>query len=153
MNILGTTPAQAQPGAHRFRGRDAERILAGELLEAFRAHAQTSTEFMERLAGRLVNHVLLVETAVFDATATPIYRSFKAAAGAIEVSNRGANDITVSAAGPSSSAPPSGVGVYVVAAGTTRVVALASRQVTLYGTAADKLSFQVFTAGPHPGVV
>jgi hypothetical protein len=153
MGILGITPAE--PGeVSPARGRAAERILAAELLAAFRAHAQTMTEFAERLQGRLVNHVLEVATCVFDSSATPVARQWKAAAGCVEVSNfSAAGVLTVHAAGPTGSAPSSGVGVYRVPAGATRVVAVASRQVTFYGAAGDAFSFQAFTAAPTPAVI
>jgi hypothetical protein len=60
----------------------------------------------------------------------------------------------VSAGGASTTTPPNaGVGIYVVPAGSTRVISLNSRQVTLWGTAADTVSIQVFTAGARPGVI
>lgn len=154
MGILGmkTTDAGGLP-ATAPRGREAERILAAELLAEFRHLSQTMTNFTERFAGRIVNHTLLVETVTFDSAATPVTRAWHVAAGCIEVSNPGDNTVTVSSAGPSSAAPTAGVGVYVVPAGTTRVVALASTQVTLYGTAADTVSVQVFTAPAQPVAV
>lgn len=153
MSILGTTPAEPE-AVLPARGRAAERILAGELLAAFRDFAQTHTEFLARLQGRLVNDVLEVATFVFDANATPVPRQWKAAAGCVEVSNfSAAGVLTVHAAGPASSAPTSGVGVYRVPAGATRVIAVASRQVTFYGAAADAFSFQAFTAAPTPAVI
>lgn len=290
MTILGTKPAQPGP-ARPPKGRDAERVLAAELLDAFRAAAQTSTEFMERLQGRLVNHVLAVETVEIPAEGW-VARNWGAAAGAVEVTNLGAatatatvpavtvganpaavaeasvtvpagetwqlqsvdltlvtsvtagnrrvalviddganivakivaavdqaasltveyvfagagenaavrggvlleplpaftlgpgwrirtittgmqagddygapvvsyirttttpgSNVTVHAAGAGAGAPTAGVGVYVVATGQTRVVAVASRQVTFYGAPGDRISYQAFTAAPHPAVI
>ena len=153
MSILGTKPAV--PGeTHKARGRSAERILAAELLDAFRNAAQTMTEFAERLQGRLVNHVLEVGTWVFDANATPVFRQWHAAAGCVEISNfSAAGVLTVVAAGPGAGAPTSGIGVYRIPAGVTRVVAVASRQVTVYGTAGDAFSRQAFTAAPTPAII
>jgi hypothetical protein len=154
--ILGVKPTSESdlpPGAPR--GRDAERILAGELLQVLRHMSETMTEWAERYAGQVVNHVLAVEKVTFDAAATPISRQWHVPAGCIEVTNPSTHVITVVSGGGGGmlSAPTAGVGVYDVPAGTTRVVSLASRQVTLFGTAADTCSFQVFTAAARPGAV
>lgn len=151
MSILSRPVVDGLP-ADAPRGKEAERILAAELLAEFRYLSQTMTSFAERLAGQTVNHVLEVSTAAFDSTGY-IFREYSVAAGCIEVTNSGTHTVTVSSAGPSGSAPTVGVGVYVIPAGATRVVALASRQVTLYGTTADTVSFQVFTAPATPAVV
>lgn len=148
MSFLETVPAE--PG-RRPTGRQAERILAAELLDAFRNLAQTQTEFAERLQGRLVNHVLEVGTQKFNAAGDPISLAWHAAAGCIQVDNFSvAGVVTVVAAGPSSSAPDVGTGVYKVPAGRSRTVAVASRQVTLWGTPGDVVSYQAFTRAPDP---
>lgn len=58
----------------------------------------------------------------------------------------------VSGGNTTASAPNAGPNIYIVPAGTKRVVALNNHQVTLYGVAGDTVSFQVFTVGPRPGV-
>jgi hypothetical protein len=128
----------------------ADKALTAELLESLRHQAQTTTEWMERLAGQAINNVLEVWSGTFDTTGV-ITREYSVAAGAIEVSNLGvaANLVTVSSSAPGSGAP-SGTGTYVIAGATRRTIALASRTVTLYGTAGDRIAFQVFTAGPRP---
>jgi hypothetical protein len=132
------------------RGREAERILAGELLAELRHLAQSSTEWAEMLAGQIVNHVLEVWSGTFDATAL-ITRNYHVAAGAIEVTNLSvAGIITVSSAAPSGPAVPTGTGTYLVPAGASRTIALASRQLTLFGTNTDRVAFQVFTSAPRP---
>ena len=134
----------------RVTAREASRVLLAEQLDALRAMAQTMTDFAERFQGRLANHVLEVATVTFDASAQ-YARQWHAAAGVVEVTNlSGANTITVHAAGASSTAPGTGVGVYRVPPNSTRKVAVASRQVTFYGTAADTFCFQAFTAVPVP---
>jgi hypothetical protein len=131
-------------------GREAQRLLTAELLSAFRAQAQTTTEFMERFAGQTINHVLEVYSGAFDTTGV-FTRDYNVAAGSIEVTNLGvaANLITVSSSGPGSGTP-TGTGTYLIAGGTTKTVALASRAFTLYGTAADRFCVQVFTSGVRP---
>lgn len=132
----------------------AEKVLTAELVAELRHVAQSTTAFAERLAGQAVNNTLDVFTAAFDSAATPITRSYSVAAGCVVVNNTSTHPITVSSAGPGPSgsvAPTTGVGIYVVAAGTERTVALASRNVTFYGTASDSFSAQVFTAPVTPG--
>ncbi|GAA4699753.1 hypothetical protein [Phytohabitans rumicis] len=143
--ILGTPPAEPGPARKPRRG-DAERILAGELLDAFRASAQTHTEFMARLHGMVVNDVLAVETVALDADGR-IFRQWHVAAGAAEICNLSTEEVTVTASGPASGPPTGGVGVSVVPAGAIRIVNLGSRQMTIYGTATDRVSFQVVTRG------
>lgn len=143
-------PAAAAPVEKGPTGREAQRLLAAEQLSAFRHVANTTTEFMERLAGQSVNAVLEVFSGVFDASGQ-ISRDYNVAAGAIEVSAWGvpANFVTVSTASAGGSAP-TGTGTYIIAGGATRTVALASRAFTLYGVAGDRVSFQVFTAAVRP---
>lgn len=132
-------------------GKEAQRLLAGEMLSAFRHYAQTSTEFMERFAGQTINNVLEVYSGVFDTTGQ-ITRDYNVAAGSIEVSNLGiaGHLVTVSTASGGTNVP-TGNGTYAIDGGQSRTVALASRSVTLYGTAGDRVSFQVFTAAVRPG--
>ncbi len=127
-----------------------ERRLTALLLEQLQHQAQTTTEFAAQLAGQAINDTLEVFTGVFDATGQ-FTREYGVAAGSIEVSNWGvaANFVTLTSGGPGS-AVPVGTGCYVIAGGQSRTVALASRQFTLYGTAGDKFSLQVFTAAVRP---
>lgn len=131
-------------------GREAQRVLTAELLSELRHQAQSQTEWAERLAGQIVNHTLEVWSGTFDASGV-ISRSYEVAAGCIVVNHLGvaANIITVSSAGPGSG-PPGGTGTYPIAGGTTRTVALGSRAFALYGTAGDRVGFQVFTAAVRP---
>jgi len=128
------------------------RVLDAELLQELRHVAQTTTEFTERLAGQAVNHVLEVFSGTFDATGV-FSREYQVAAGCVEVNHLGAaaNILTVSSGAPGGAGTPAGTGTYVIAGGTCRTVALASHQFTLYGTAGDRFSIQVFTAAIVPG--
>lgn len=145
MNILGTKPAEPGEPVKPRRG-DAQRVLAAELLDEFRAYAQTHTDFMARLAGGIVNDVLGVETVTFDAAGV-IARQWKVAAGSVEVCNLSSDPVTVVAGGPGPGAPNVGVGVSVVPAGAIRIVNLGARQMTIYGTAGDQVSYQAVTRG------
>lgn len=132
-------------------GKGADKVLQAELLAELRHHAQTSTQFLERLAGQAVNSVLEVFSGVFDATGQ-VSRDYAVAAGAITVNNLGivGHRITVSTATPGAVAP-TGTGTYLVDGTTSRTVPLAARQFTLYGTAGDAYAFAVFTAAVVPG--
>lgn len=136
----------------RPSGREARRVLDAELLAELRHFAQTSTQFMERLAGQAVNNVLDVFSGTFP-TSGEFDRSYDVAAGAITVNNLGAagHIITVVSDTPGAAAPPGGTGVYFVDGGTSRTVPLASHKFTVWGTAGDKVSFAVYTAAVVPG--
>ncbi|WP_163570799.1 hypothetical protein [Fodinicola feengrottensis] len=82
-----------------------------------------------------------------------ISRNYHAPAGCIQVRNPGVHMITVSSAGPTGSAPQVGPGVWQIPAASRDTVSLGSTIFTLYGTAGDTVSFQVFTIGPQPGAV
>ena len=148
-----TTPTSEAP--RQLRGRELERAFYAEMLQELRGLALTMTEFAERLAGRAVNHVLKVRTVIFDATGQ-VFEAFGVAAGSIEVTNLSTvagHNVVVHAAGPMGAAPGAGVGVYFVPPASTRVIALGSRQLTLYGTAGDTVSYQVFTSAVQPAAV
>lgn len=130
----------------KMSGKDAERNLTALMLAELREQSALLTEFTARLGSQIVNNVLEVATRTFGDDAY-IGMEFAVAAGAIEVSNDSEHDITVSSASPQSSAPTNGIGVYIVPAASRRVVNVASRTITLYGTAADKVSYQVLTRG------
>lgn len=130
-----------------MRAREAERLLAAELLAELRDYHQRSTEWMARIAGGIVNDVLSVETATFGADGV-IHRSWHVAAGIVEVRNLSTSaEVTVTSSGPSSTAPASGVGVSVVPAEDVQYVGLASHQMTLYGTEGERVCWQAYTRG------
>lgn len=127
----------------------AEQILAGEMLAELRRIAATTTEWAERLGALVTNHVLEVFTLTFPA-AGYIDREYQVAAGCVVVDNQsGSNTVTVSSAGPGG-VTPTGTGTVRVPAGKVRVVNVASRHVTIYGTAGDYVTVQVLTTGALP---
>lgn len=142
------TPAGLPKGAPK--GRQAELLLAAEMLAEFRHMAITTTEFMSRLAGRMVNNVLDVQTqpippGLSGDAAIPL--EYNVAAGAIFVDNQGTHPMTVSASAYTGRAPTQGIGVTIVPAGAWRRINVASRNITIYGTAGDVVCFQVSAAG------
>lgn len=149
MTILGTKPVPIDglpDGAPR--GKEAERILAAELLASFRAMQQTMTEFAERIAGRITNHVLEIRSRAFDTNATPIQLSYGAPAGAIVV-RAPAHAVTIATGVQSGTAAPTvGLGVWTVPANSVDTVPVAAREITLYGTAGDIVQYVVLTSAP-----
>ncbi len=273
MSILGVKPVvNGDLPSDAPKGRAAERILSGELLQEMRYLSRTQTEMLERLAPipRSINHVLEVGTRVFDSTGV-IFLEYNVAASCIQVENQStavastttnnqasntfsaaaagsvalptngeyitgfdvnflsaspsavsgiitvtnvaggtisyeigvgtggagtdlsirypfplpasgtgvaptvnvpamtggpaysiavygqtvtaatsAHNMTISSAAPTGTAPATGVGTYVVPAGATRTVAVASRTIAIYGTQGDTVSYQVFTRAISP---
>jgi len=150
-------PAPAVPGktlSRRPPSRETANILWAEMLSAMQAQAQTMTDIAARLEGRMTNNVLQVET--FQVPTTDAYKTFDfgVACGAVNVSCPGTNIVTVDAQGPrpGGAAPTTGVGVYRVTAGVSghRTVPVASRSVTIYGTAGDLISVIFYASVPTP---
>jgi hypothetical protein len=132
------------------RGKDAERILWGELLAEFRQHMQTSTAAIARLGGRLINDVLEVRSGTFPAAGYIDTGAYHVAAGCVVVDNYSQHDVVVVAGGAAGSAPSPTVGVTRVKSGCQRIVNLAARSYTFYGTAGDEISWQAFTSSAIP---
>lgn len=125
-----------------------EEALARELLAAMQRAAAASSQTAELLATGVRNNVLEVSTRVFDAEGR-VSLSWQSTAGCIEVSNLTDADITV-AAGATAVQPLAGVGCYVVPAGAVIPVNVNSREVTLFGDVAGRVSVQVWTIGYRP---
>lgn len=154
--IMGTKPEDpAQHGLPAIpegapRGREARGLLAAEQLEQLRILSQQMTSMAAQLQGFLTNGVLAVETVAIDASATPTHRQFKAEIGAITLRNLGAVAMTVFAGGPSSFAPTSGRGIWVVPPAERETIAISGTQFTVYGAAGDRFCFAAFTLEARP---
>ncbi|HET6215353.1 MAG TPA: hypothetical protein VFE14_20980 [Micromonosporaceae bacterium] len=134
--------------------RETEATLAAELLAELRYIRNHLTGSAEKRGTGVVNHVLEVATRLFD-TDGLITMSFGVPCGSIEVNNVGNATVTVASGPPTGTgAPAKGVGVYKVAAGTTQWVNVNHREVTLWGTAAQNVSYQAYTVGTAviPGI-
>lgn len=129
-----------------LRGKNAERTLTALMLAELREQNALMTEFTARLGSQIQNNVLEVATRVIPATGV-VSGEYGVAAGCIVVDNLSGSSVTVSSAGPQGSAPISGIGVTIVPAGVMRVVNLASRSWSIYGTAGDTVTYQVLTRG------
>lgn len=129
-----------------MRRREADRVLLTETVEEIRYLRAHLTAAAERTGTGVVNHVLETRTITFDTTG--IYSiEFGVPIGAIEISNVGNATVTVHAGGARNAAPTDGLGVYVINTLDTQLVNLASRQVTLYGTAGQRCCYQAYTVG------
>jgi len=127
--------------------RSEEKELLAQLLSSLQHFETTTTEFASRYFGNAINKVLSVETVQFD-TRGFFTRTYSATAGCVEVRNLdGTNSITVAVGGATGTAPTTGVGVYVIPPNTKQIVNIASSTFTLYGTASEFVSFQVFADG------
>ncbi len=125
-----------------------EEALTRELLAAMQRAAAASSQTAELLATGVRNNVLEVSTRVFDADGR-VSLAWQSTAGCIEVSNLTDADVTV-AAGATAVQPLAGVGCYVVPAGAVIPVNVNSREVTLFGEVAGRVSVQVWTIGYRP---
>lgn len=122
--------------------------LARELLDELARLRQATTQAAERLGALVINHTLEVFTLAIPAEGY-IEREWQVPAGCVVVDNHGANPMTVSSAGPGPAAP-TGTGAHRVPAGKLRAVNVASRHITVYGTAGDLVSVQALTTGAVP---
>lgn len=147
-------PGRNLPDPAQLPAKQTQQVLLAETLQEMRHAFQTLTAYANRLMGRMTNDVLSVATVIIDASGmAPL--QFHAVVGSIEVNNVSAHTVIVASGGPNPNAavPTAGNGIYAVAAGTSRTVNVASHQITLYGTAADVVSYQCFSDGARPGVV
>lgn len=144
------TPLDALPPGSPT-GKTAAIILAGEILSEFRAWKQTSTEFYSRLVGGITNDVLDVQSEAIDATKLHVSRQYHTAIGCIVVDNQStANVMYVTPGGYNPGSGMVGPRSTPVPFGKQRVINLASRQFTIYGTAGDVVAWQCFTKGAAP---
>jgi len=126
-----------------------EHTLLAEILTALQQAANTQTETAATLRGLSTNNVLHTALVQLDADGTAELRS-SVPAGSIAVANHSTHDVTVSAAPKGAGAPTVGHGVHRVGAGKAAVVNLTGTVLTLYGTAGDAVSVQVFSKAQPP---
>jgi hypothetical protein len=141
----------AQPG-DTVNPRQAERILAGQLLAAQRELNDTTTQRAARLQSQVVNGVLEAGTWALDSTGQ-LTRTYHAAIGSIVITNLTGATLIVASASPGPSAPATGDGVHQIPANLVMTLPIASRQLTIYGTAAALVGLQVWTGLQPYGVL
>jgi len=118
--------------------------LVAELLEELRHNNATQTQLLGHLRSGIANDLLLVDLASFDAQGI-ITRDFPAPYGSVQVTNHSAaTSVVVSADTPQGSAP-TGRGANQIEPKASAVVDLHGKALTLYGTAGERVSLQVFT--------
>lgn len=130
---------------------NADRVLAAQMLEQLQHLSTTMTSWAERWGGQIINHVLEVGTYTIPA-AGYLERQWHVAAGCVVIRNLGTHTMTVTTGGSASGTVPVGnsTGMWVIPAGAVDVVNIASRQVAIFGTAADQFSLQALTVGGVP---
>lgn len=131
-------------------GRDAEKALAEfELADLVHA-ARTQTQQVARLAAHIINDVLLTELIKLDGDGMAT-REFGTAMGSVAVANHSdANSVIVGGTGAVSYDPPdSGPGIALVRASKAQTLNLTGHVLTLWGTAGQLVTVQVFTK-PQP---
>jgi len=143
------------PEPRRLSPRQAEQLMQAELVDAIRSLVESSTEIAGRLQRRgAVNGVLDVWAGVLPTGGT-ITRTYEIVAGSMRVTNHGtAGFLTVQSgvAAGDTGAQSAGTGVQYIAAGATHSFPLGDRSWTITGTAADRVSLQVFTGLQALGV-
>lgn len=149
MSIFGQQ--SAQPG-DVVNPRDAQRILAGQLLQEMRHANQTTTERAARLASQMVNGVLEAGTVIIGADGT-LAKSYHVAIGSVVVTNTTGAQLVVSSAAPGGTPPTSGNGVHLVPAGLVMTLPIGSRNLTFFGAAGSTFSIQVWNGLQAYGVV
>jgi hypothetical protein len=140
----------AQPG-DVIAPSQAERILAGQLLQEQRILNQTTTERAARLQSQVVNGVLEAGTWVLDASGQ-LTKHYHATIGSVVVTNVTGAQIVVTAGSAGPSAPASGDGVHLVPAGVIMTLPIAARDLTIYGTVGGLISLQCWTGLQPYGV-
>lgn len=120
------------------------------LLEELQHNRLTQTEYIEQLRSQVVNHVLACELVKFDATGQ-VTRGYGTPYGSVAVANHSTTgDVTVHASGPGASAPGTGPSIGFVKKATAAVLNLTGHALTLYGTAGESCTVQVFTKAQPP---
>ena len=128
--------------------RNLDTVLA-ELAEELRHERATMTEVVGHLRSQTANDLLLVNTAIFP-TIGYVDHAFGSPYGSVQVSNHSSAGTVVVSADPPQSGAPNGRGAYRVGPGCSAVINLHGRALTLYGTAGERVSYQVFTRAWPP---
>lgn len=127
----------------------AEREVANAILEQLKYIAAHTSRTSELLSTGVINGVLEAATWTFG-TDGRLMRQWGATAGTVQVTNLGTGDVVL-AAGAVATAPNGGNACTIIPAGTVGTFSVASRVVTLFGTAGERVVLQAFTGAMLPG--
>lgn len=136
----------------RAAGRKAEEFVTREELAEIIYHAQTQTEEVARLASGIVNNVLATEIHTIGSQGRTILE-YGVAAGSIVVKHHGPSTtpmIVQSGTPASDTRPSNGRAMGRVDAGASSTLALTGHAFTVWGTAGDQFTVQVFTSCVPP---
>ena len=132
----------------RHQLKTMEATLLAELLEEIRLQRAQTTAELAKLRSGIVNDVLSTGLVILD-VGGQYTESFFTPYGSIAIANHGTADMTVFAGPPGVGAPTRGKGVALVPIGVFACVNLSATEYTIYGTALDKATVQVFSK-PQP---
>lgn len=126
-----------------------ETAITAELLAQMQHDRVNHTEMFARLQSNLTNDVLASGLQQFDASGQ-ITDSFRAPFGSVAVANHGTATVTLTNSPPASAAPQKGKGIHRIPAGGFKLANLAGTAYTLYGTASEFVTVEVFTKAWPP---
>lgn len=133
------------PPAARIKPKDAERLMQAELLQALTALSESSTQLAATVRALTPNGVLDVFYDVFGADGY-LYRTYPVPVGSIAVVNHGAAAVTYTSEAPTTGAPYRGRGTQKIEGKSALTIPVAGRAFTLWGTAGEAVSVQVFVS-------
>jgi len=148
---IGVREKSGSESAKRaVRPKDAERVVATEILEELRLIRETTSSAAARLNSGVVNDVLAVRMVTLDADG--VYSTdFRTMVGSVAVFNHNAaGNIIVSSGPKASSIGAQGSGQALIRPGIAAVVPIGSHTVTLYGTAGNIVTLHAFTSRVPP---
>lgn len=145
MGVEESTAPGQRPRALTRRTNAMEDVAARfeRVIDLLEATSSSLSAILSRQGGQLVNNVLFAGTLPFDTNGI-ITREHRVMCGSLLVVNPTAAAVTVHSAPASSSAPPQGIGVHTVPAGSFLPVAIASHSWTIYGTAGQLVDVTAF---------
>jgi len=149
--FIGTREQTGRESAGRaVKPKDAEVVLAQELLAEIRLMRETNSEVAAHFRSGVLNEVLAVRMVVLDADGTASLE-FRSMVGSVVVANHNAaGNITVSSSPKAASVGNQGSGQFLIRPGVAASVPIGSHTVTLYGTAGNVVSVQAFTSRVPP---
>jgi hypothetical protein len=134
----------------RERQLTASELTWGQVLSSMQLITERMTEIAALSRGLNSNDVILNGLYTIGADGT-VSKTTHVPYASIAVSNHGANDMWLASGAPGSSHPLNGPAVFLVPARGFIVANMASSELTLFGTAGDQASLQVFSR-PQPPV-
>lgn len=150
---IDTTSERENPSPRPLKPAEAQALMTAELLQAIRGVMESTTALTSRIGKQgALNGVLSVELVTISADG--FYQvDYPSTVGSLSLVNHSAAGVVTVQTGPGGqSAPLVGRGVQKVAAGQQLIMPVGERTITIWGTAADQFSLQVFSGLQAYGV-